>query len=44
MATRAPKQIAKIPTTTPRKGTVPDTNTKQMSAAFWTPRHLRNKR
>jgi len=44
MATKAPKKMAVIPTTTPRKGSVPDTNTKQMAMAFWTPRHLRNGR
>lgn len=29
---------------TPRRNAVPDTNTKQMAAATWTPRHMRSKR
>jgi hypothetical protein len=28
---------------TPRKGSVADTNTKQMAMGFWTPRHLRRR-
>lgn len=29
---------------TPKRGSVADTNTKQMAAATWTPRHLRRAR
>jgi hypothetical protein len=29
---------------TPKKGAVADTNTKQMAASTWTPRHMRSKR